>query len=90
MRKGLFGLLSKLFFNTITIKNRLIFASRQMKSLGERELPNVKNKGGGNKFSEGLYFLMDVDVRYGKRCCTNLAVFFNIVQNAFDHPSPSF
>ena len=46
-----------------------------MKSLGERELPNVKNKGGGNKFSEGLYFLMDVDVRYGKRSCTNLVVF---------------
>ena len=51
-----------------------------MKSLGERELPNVKNKGGGNKFSEGLYFLMDVDVRYGKLCWTHLAVFLNIVQ----------
>ena len=76
MRKGWFELLGKLFFNTITIKNLLIFASRQMKSLGERELPNVKNKGGGNKFSEGLYFLMDVDVRYRKRCCTNLAAFF--------------
>ena len=75
MRKGWFELLSKLCLNTITIKNLLIFASRQMKSLGERELPNVKNKGGGNKFSEGLYFLMDVDVRYGKRCYTNLNLF---------------
>ena len=51
-----------------------------MKSLGERELPNVKNKGGGNKFSEGLYFLMDVDVRYGKQCYTNLAVFLTLIK----------
>ena len=37
---------------------------RQMQSLGERDLPNLKNKGAGNKYTEGLYFLMDMDVRY--------------------------
>ena len=35
-----------------------------MQSLGERELPNLKNKGAGKKYTEGLYFLMDMDVRY--------------------------
>ena len=38
--------------------------SRRMQSLGERELPNIKHKGAGNKYSEGLYFLMDMDIRY--------------------------
>ena len=36
--------------------------SRRMQSLGERELPNIKHKGAGIKYSEGLYFLMDMDL----------------------------
>ena len=39
-------------------------SQRQMQSLGERELPNMKKKGAGVKHTEGLYFLMDMDVRY--------------------------
>ena len=35
-----------------------------MQSLGERELPNLKKKGAGVKYTEGLYFLMDMDIRY--------------------------
>ena len=35
-----------------------------MQSLGERELPNLKKKGAGVKYTEGLYFLMDMDIRF--------------------------